>query len=519
MNTDDNDLIPKRCLFLDNPLSRSFKAIVSPPLPPIFINSKRTRAHTSMNPYQRESYKLLVSEKLSFMSEHIERELYGNHEDTESTISDLELEFNPINDAHEQKTNNRSLKVSLVLPDMVYTSGSQSSYFIPYVPYRKDLEEFIKSSDSYHTKVSIMCYASNDLYTLNLELSRSLRNPDDMFKRSYFGISRIGDGLGEITIPQEPFIKKPTLPSLSSQLSDHGIININISQNEELKDIIAKEPILSENSMKNSNFFTTSGSKVSEHLSRFLKSAETVSPRSINYQNQICFQHFSPDTVNQAHFMMTEAQNSTQFHMKNYIAPFIPGFPQNPQFYLFPRGHYTNHQSLIHSEPRNTVCANFSHIPVIPTRSKHFPICQNIEATLKQSMNILDHHSVASRSYDRIISNPVKSSAARIKESDQENEEALTNLRAKILERNRQAAIKSRQKKKVEMQKLSIELEEKEKHHSELLMILNAARKERDNLEQLLFTHKDCICNIIGTYEQLLRLHRKGEDLQLGNIE
>jgi len=90
-------------------------------------------------------------------------------------------------------------------------------------------------------------------------------------------------------------------------------------------------------------------------------------------------------------------------------------------------------------------------------------------------------------------------------------EESLRVMRSKVLERNRQAAIKSRQKKKAEMQRLSVELEEKEKQHDELFLKLNTSRKERDELRNLLFTHRNCTCDVIGTYEQLLRLHRKGE--------
>lgn len=516
MNNVDNDPISKRCLFLDNPLSRPFKAIVSPPLPPLSISSKRTRPHISMNPYQRESHKLFVSEKLSFIDKHTEPEFYGNHEDTESTISDLELEFNPISKTNEQENDIEPLKVPLVLPDMIYTSGSQCPP-IPYVPYRKDLEEFIKSSDPYHTKASIMCYTSDDLYNLDLELPYSLRNPDDMFKRPYFGISRIGDGLGEITIPQEPPTKKPTLPPLSSQLSDHGITNIKISKTSEIKDITATDPLISENNI-NSNFF---GTKTYGYLSRELEGTGTESPRSTNYQDQLYFQHFSPDTTNQYHFMMTEAQHPSQFHMKNYITPFISGFPQNSQFYLFPRGHYIDHQDLVHPQSRNTVYSNFSHIPVIPARPRHsVTTSQDIGVIpTNQSMNIINHQLIAPQPYDRLINNTVESSIPRIKVSDEGSEEALKSLRAKVLERNRQAAIKSRQKKKAEMQKLSIELEEKEKQYNELLVKLNTARKERDDLRQLLFTHKDCICNMIGTYEQLLRLHRNGGNLQLGNVE
>jgi hypothetical protein len=101
---------------------------------------------------------------------------------------------------------------------------------------------------------------------------------------------------------------------------------------------------------------------------------------------------------------------------------------------------------------------------------------------------------------------------------EQSEAEYLKSMRAKILERNRQAAIKSRQKKKEEMKKLAIDLEAKERHHDELMERLNQARKERDELRMNLFEHRSCSCDMIGTYEQLLRLHKRDDSALLNMI-
>ncbi|RKP10463.1 hypothetical protein THASP1DRAFT_21825 [Thamnocephalis sphaerospora] len=94
--------------------------------------------------------------------------------------------------------------------------------------------------------------------------------------------------------------------------------------------------------------------------------------------------------------------------------------------------------------------------------------------------------------------------AAEVMANDDEDEdgEDAEKKRKRFLERNRVAAYKCRQKKKLWMQELEANSEEVVKRNKALHLLVNQLKEEAIQLKNQLLAHQNCDCNVIQQYVQ-----------------